>query len=164
VQEKPFYRISNDKYPKGYVFRGSGKRPLQDRFPEVEDILEGRRPKDKDDRGNSVYLREDKDFSKVGVTYGEGYIHTVDPVGRVERRDLVWTGILQKRYIQDERFRKDLRPDLSDDQVADKWWAGEGSETPDWEWVAPQATVVDVEADPITVKPNSPLLNIFDRK
>ena len=164
MRKKQYYRIAKDKHAKGHVFRGSGKRPLQDRFPNVEDILERRRPKSKDDRGNIVYLRMDKDFSKVGVIYGEGYIHTVDPVGEVERRDLVWPGILQKRYIEDKRFRENLRPDLTDDQVADKWWAGEGSETPSWEWVAPQAKVVDVEDEPTEVKPNSPLLNLFDRK
>jgi hypothetical protein len=159
---RQYYRIAKDKHPKGHVFRGGGERPLQDRFPDVEDILERRRPTDKDDRGKSVYLRGDRDFDRVGVTYGEGYIHAVDPVGDVERRDLVWTGILQRRYIQDERFRKKLRPHLTDDQIADKWWAGEGSETPDWEYVAPEATVVDVEDDPTKVKPNSPLLKIFD--
>ena len=164
MPKKQYYRIAKDKYSKGHVFRGSGTRPLQDRFPEVEDILERRRPNGKYDRGNSVYIKEDKDFSKVGVPYGKGYIHAVDPVGKVERRDLVWTGILQQRYFKDERFRKNPLPDLTDDQVADKWWAGEGSETPDWEWVAPEATVVDVDDDHVTVKPNSQLLNIFDKK
>ena len=76
----------------------------------------------------------------------------------------MWTGILQKRYIKDKRFRKDLRPDLTDDEVADKGWAGEGSEPRDWKWVPPEATVVDVEDDPATVKPNSPHLKIYDRK
>lgn len=156
--------MAEDKHAKGHVFGGSGKRPLQDRFPDVENILERRRPTGKRDRGHSVYLRGERDFDKVGVNYGKGYIHTVSPVGEAERRDLVWTGILQKRYIKDERFRKKLRPDLTDDQIADKWWAGEGSETPDWEWVAPQATVVDVQDYPTQVKPNSPLLNIFDGK
>jgi hypothetical protein len=164
VRKKQYYHIAKNKHTNGHVFKGSGKRPLQDRCPDVEDILERRRPKGKDGRGNSVYLREHKEFSKVGVTYGEGYIHTVDLSGDVERRDLVWTGILQTRYIKDKRFRNDLRQDLTDDQVADKWWAGDASETPDWEWVAREATVVDVEEHPTTVKPNSPLLNIFDGK
>ena len=164
MPNKPYYHIAKDKHAKGHVFRGTGKRPLQDRFPQVEEILERRRPTGKDDRGNSVYLTEGKDFSKVGVTYGEGYVHTVDPSGEFERRDLVWPGILQKRYFEDTRFRKDLRPDLTDDQVADKWWAGEGSERPHWEWVTPRATVVGVEDNPILVKPSSPLLNIYDRE
>jgi hypothetical protein len=163
MPKKKYYRIAREKNPKGHVFRGSGKRPLQDRFPEVEDILERRRPKGKNDRGNSIYLKEDKDFSKVGATYGQGYVHTVDPIGDVEQRDLVWIGILQKRYFPDERFRKNLQPDLTDDQVADKWWAGEGRETPNWEWVAQEVTVLDVEDDPVIVKPDSPLLNIFDK-
>jgi hypothetical protein len=158
-----YYRVAENRHAKGHVFKGSGKRPLQDRFPHVEEIFERRRPKDKDDRGHSVYLKDDKDFSKVGVTYDEGYLHTVDPVGEVEQRDLVWTGILQKRYIKDSRFQKNLRPDLSDDQVADKWWAGEGSETPNWEWVTKEAVVVEVEENPVTVKPNSPLLNVFNK-
>ena len=163
MSKKQYYRIAEKKYPKDHVFKGSGKRPLQDRFPEVEDILERRRPKGKNGRGDSVYLKDSKDFSKVGVTYGEGYVHTVDAVGRVEQRDLGWTGVLQQRYFPDKRFRKNLLPHLTDDEVADKWWAGEASEKPEWEWVAEGATVVDVENDRVTVKPDSPLLNAFNK-
>jgi hypothetical protein len=152
-----YYRIAERKYAKGHVCRGVGKSPLQDRFPAVEKILEARRPKDKCSRADSVYLNDNKDFSKVGVTYQQGYIHTVEPKGENDRRDMVWTGILQKRYIKDDRFRKDVRPDLTDDQVADKWWSGEGSETPEWEWVTKEATVVDVDDSPTPVRPRSSL-------
>lgn len=162
MMKKHYYHIAKDKHAKDHVFKGCGKRPLQDRFPKVEEILERCRPKGKVDRGNCVYLRDNTDFSKAGVTYDKGYIHTVDPVGEAERRDLVWTGVLQKRYFEDERFRQDLRPGLTDDQVAGKWWAGEGSDTPNWEWVATEAAVLDVEVEPAIVRPDSPLLSIFE--
>lgn len=162
MRQKLYYRIAETKHAKNHVFSGCGNGPLQDTFPDVEHILEKHRPAGKDDRGNSVYLREDKDFSKTGVPYNEGYIHTVHPIGEPEQRDLVWTGILQLRYITDEHIRKDLRPDLTDDQIADKWWSGEGSETPHWEWVAKKAAVVDVEDCAVTVRLEGPLLGIFD--
>ena len=66
MRKKQYYHIAENKHTNGHVFKGSGKRPLQDRWRDVEDIFERRRPKSKDDRGNSVYLREDKEFSKVG--------------------------------------------------------------------------------------------------
>jgi len=157
-----FYRVARTRYEVGHVFKGSNKYPLQDRFPEVETILERNRPKGKANRAESIYLREDEDFSKAGLTYAKGFVHTVETKDNVERRDLVWTGILQKRYFQDERFRRDECPGLSDDEVAKKWWAGEASQSPDWEWITECATVVAVGDDPIELKPDSPLLNVFD--
>lgn len=156
-----FYRIAERKYAKGHVFRGIGKSPLQDRFPEVETILERRRPKCKCSRADSVYLKDDKDFGRVGVTFREGYIHTVEPNRVNDRRDLGWTGVLQKRYFPEPRFGKMLLPDLTDDQVADKWWAGEASNAPVWEWVTEEAIVVDVDDNPTFVRLESSLLDLL---
>ncbi len=157
-----FYRIADTRFDRGYRFLGLGTRPLQDRFPDVEDILERCRPEHMHDRGDSVYLRSEKDFSRVGVTFSEGYIHTVDPEGGAERRDLVWTGVLQFRYYPDARCRKDLRPDLTDDEVAIRWWTGEATTSPNWEWIAKAAVVIEVDDQPVKVRPDSLFLNIFE--
>ncbi len=107
-------------------------------------------------------MKADKAFGAAGLTYDEGYIHAVDPLGDMERRDLVWTGILQMRHFKDPRFRRDLRPDLSDEQIADNWWAGAASEKPDWEYVAREAVVLGVDENPTRVRPSQSLLSRFD--
>jgi len=157
-----YYHISPVQLSIGQVIGGTGKRPLQERHPVIEGILEERRPTDELDRGSSVYLRQHRDFSTVGVTYYQGYIHTVEPIGSIRRRDLVWTGILQERHARDMRFRKDRYPLLTDAEIANLWWAGEASDQPDWEFLVEKASVIEVESTPVVVKPFSPLLNIFD--
>jgi hypothetical protein len=54
-----------------------------------------------------------------------------------------------------------LLPDLTDDQVADKWWAGEASNAPVWEWVTEEAIVVDVDDNPTFVRLESSLLDLL---
>lgn len=157
-----FYHISPIQLSIGQMIGGTGKRPLQERHPVTEDILGERRPTEEVDRGNSVYLRQNRDFSTVGVTYYQGYLHIVEPIGTIRRRDLVWTGILQERHARDMRFRKDRCPHLTDVEIADLWWAGEGSDQPDWEFLVEEASIMEVESTPVVVKPRSPLLNIFD--
>jgi hypothetical protein len=127
--------------------KGSGSRPLEGKEPLVEEILEQQRPPDCPDRGDSVYMREEREFSTVGVPYDEGYVHTVVPIGRVDKRDLAWIGVIQLRQQRNEQLRKNLYPKLSNARVADKYWSGEASDKPLWEWVAKEAKVVDVEGN-----------------
>ncbi len=156
-----FYRIAETKHTVGQVFKGRGVRPLADRFHQVEEIFERRRPPGKLDRGDCVYVRDKIDFERVGITYSQGFIHTIKPIGDFERRDLRWTGILQMRHIRDERLRKGHAPGLTDEEIADRWWRGEASNEPDWEWVGKEAQIVAVETDPIVVSSN-PWLAMFD--
>lgn len=37
-------------------------------------------------------MREDCDFSRMGLSYSEGYVHQVEPTGPVEQRDVTWIG------------------------------------------------------------------------
>jgi hypothetical protein len=46
----------------------------------------------------------------------------------------------------------------------DKYWSGEASEKPRWEWVAREAKVIDVDKDLSPVRPNSPLLDVMSGK
>jgi hypothetical protein len=42
--------------------------------------------------------RREREFSTVGVTFSEGYIHTVEPIAGAEKRDIRWIGVLQRRH------------------------------------------------------------------
>lgn len=161
MSTKTYYRIAEKKYAKDGITKGRGTRPLEDE-PLVEEILEKQRPADCPDRGDSVYMREEREFSTVGVPYDEGYVHTVEPIGKVDKRDLAWIGVIQRRHHRNERLLKEPCPELSDAQLADKYWSGEASNKPSWEWVAKEAKVVDVDSDLSHVRPNSTLLDILN--
>jgi hypothetical protein len=164
MSTKTYYRIAEKKCAKDDIMKGPGKRPLADKEPLVETILEGRRPADCPDRGDSVYMREEREFSTVGVPFDEGYVHTVEPIGKVDKRDLAWIGVIQRRHHKNQRLRKNEYPTLSDNDVADRYWSGEASDKPLWEWVAKEAKAVDVDSDLSRVRPNSPGLDTFSAK
>jgi hypothetical protein len=164
MSSKTYYRIAERKYAKDEIIRGRGKSPLEAKEPLVEEILEQRRPADCPDRGDSVYMREEREFSTVGVTYDEGYVHEVEPIGEVDKRDLAWIGVIQRRHHKNELLRKNEYPTLSDTEIADKYWSGEASDKPLWEWVATEAKVIDVDNDLSRVRPNSPLLDSLSGK
>ena len=109
-------------------------------------------------------MREEREFSTVGVPYDESYVHKVEPIGKVYKRDLAWIGVIQRRHHRNERLRKNDYPKLSDAQVVDKYWSGEASEKPRWEWVAREAKVIDMDKDLSPVRPNSPLLDVMSGK
>jgi hypothetical protein len=159
MSAKRYYRISEKKYAKGEIIQGRGKKPLADKEPLVEHILDNRRPADSPGRGDSVYMREEREFSSVGVTFDEGYIHEVEPIGKVEKRDLNWVGVLQRRHHKNERLRTDGFPLLSDSDIADKYWSGEASDNPSWEWVAKEAKVIDVDCALSRVRGETPHLD-----
>ncbi len=104
-------------------------------------------------------MREERDFRTVGVPYDRGYVHTIIPIGKVDRRDLTWIGVLQMRYHKREQLRARARyPRVSDDQVVDGYWSGQASDTPDWEWVAKEAQVVAVDENRLPVRPSLPII------
>ena len=164
MSTKTYYRIAEKKCAKDDLMKGRGERPLADKEPMVEGILESRRPPECPDRGDSVYMREEREFSTVGVTFDEGYVHKVEPIGKVDKRDLAWIGVLQRRHHRDERLRKNNYSPLSDNNVADNYWSGEASDKPSWEWVAKEAKVIDVDGGSSRVRTKSPLLDIFSTK
>jgi hypothetical protein len=162
MNTKTYYRIAMKKCAPDDIMKGRGKRPLEDTEPLVEELLERHRRPSCPDRGDSVYMREEREFSTLGVTFNEGYVHTVEPIGKVDRRDLAWIGVIQCRYHRNERLRKELCPELSDAQVADKYWSGEASNKPSWEWVAKEVRVVDVDNNKSRVRPNSTFLDTLN--
>ena len=157
-----YYRIAERKYTKDKIMKGRGDRPLANNFPAVEAILESRRPSESLDRGDSVYMREDRDFNSVGVTFDEGYIHQIEPLGKVDKRDLTWIGVLQRRNHKDTWLRKNSYPLLSDVDVADNYWSGKASDNPSWEWITKEARVLEVDSGSSRVRPNpTPFLDSF---
>ena len=160
-----FKRIAREPFEVGDVINGSGTKPLQSRFPEIEEVLERNRPHSVPDRGNCVFMRDDADFSQTGVSFDKGYVHDVEPIGSVRKRDTYWIGVLQKRHFKDARFQKNIEPILSDDEVAQNYWGCKAGPNPIWEWVAESAKVISVAADPVLVRPNAIFLNAnFDEE
>jgi hypothetical protein len=164
MSAKTYYRIADKKYAEDDIMKGQGKRPLEGGEPLVEELLEQQRPADCPDRGDSVYMREEREFSTMGLSYDEGYVHKVEPIGKVHRRDVAWIGVIQRRHHKDKRLRKDSCPELSDAQLAEKYWKGEASKTPMWEWIAKEAKVIEVESTPARVRAKSLFLDIFSSK
>lgn len=97
MHTKPYYRVTENKHAKDEIMKGRGERPLEDN---IELILDQRRPSDCPDRGDSIYMRQDRDFSPVGVPYDKDYVHQVEPIGKVDQRDLTWIRVLQLRPPQ----------------------------------------------------------------
>ena len=125
----------------------------------VDPILEARRPPKSLPRKDSVYLGETEDAAKHGLRYAFGYLHTAEPLGLVERRDSRWVGELQLRHHTNRRIAARARrklASLSDDDIADKYWAGEASPQPNWEVAAAGAEITGlVYDDPVRVRPPS---------
>lgn len=91
---KTYYHMSSTKLPIGKVLIGQG-RPLVD--PSIEDVFEKQRPKNSPSRLNSVYMTDDRDFKRRGIRADDGYVHQVEAIGPVEKRDNKWVGELELR-------------------------------------------------------------------
>ena len=139
--------METTKRTEGTVIDGSGVSPLENTEPHIEKILEDQRPLNCLHRNDCVYMRQNRQFNKAGLTYDNGYIHTVSPCGNVEKRDMGWIGILQQRHHKNDDIRKNRCPNLSDSEIASNYWSGTQTDTPSWEWVTKSARVMKVDAD-----------------
>lgn len=113
--------------------------------PTVEGIIEGRRKPQQIKRSDAIFVAETKDVSRLGLPFDHGYLLTVEPDGRIERRDANWIGELQRRH----KPPRGVKPDpglkqLTDETIADKYLAGKMSPSPAPEVLCDSATVVDV--------------------
>lgn len=156
TQERIFYHMSPKKLELFTVLRPSGKPHLD---PAIEKLLESRRPNSSIPRSEAVYLSETVEASRHGLPYDEGYVHLVEPIGEVQRRDNNWIGQLQVRHHVNPRLArlKDKRLNhLSDEEIASKYFAGEASPNPNWEVVAKSAKVMGIVGDhPVQVRKGS---------
>ena len=151
---KTYKRIEKDKRPVGEVITRSGAPPLEKDYAAVETILESRRPSRCLSRSESVNMREDRDFSLMGIDFDSGYVHLVEPLGPVEARDVKWIGALQARYPKGGLTLRDKYCGVSDDELADRYWRGERSAEPSVEHVTNEARVVSVDDELSPVRPS----------
>jgi hypothetical protein len=132
--------------------------------PKVEQFVESRQKPNQLDRSKAVYFRDDdKDFSSLGLPYDEGFVHVVEPIGTVERRDVSWLGELQKRMHNNPMVqnagaenRREFAG-LSNEELADNYLSGVLSNSPVLEYLAEAVTVVAPLPDKAvsTLKPGS---------
>lgn len=152
---KTYNRIEGNKRTPGDIITRSGPPPLDKDYAGVEAILERRRPPECLSRSESVNMREDRDFSLMGIdTIEQGYVHQLEPLGPVEARDVEWIGALQRRYPKRTLNLKDKYPGVSDDELAERYWSGELSASPSIEFAAKEAIVVSVEDELSPVRPS----------
>jgi hypothetical protein len=152
---KMYNRIEKDRRPLGDIIMRSGPPPLSQDYAVVEKILESRRPPACLSRSESVNMREDRNFSLMGIdTIDAGYVHQIEPLGPVEARDVEWIGALQRRYPKRGLNLTDKYPSVSDDELADRYWRGELSASPSIEIAAKEAKVVSVEEQLSPVRPS----------
>lgn len=160
---KTYNRIAKDKKPIGHVFTRSGPPPLEKDYALVETLLERRRPKDKLSRNEAVNMRNDRNFSMMGIdAYDHGYVHEVEPVGEVTEHDVEWIGALQRRYPKSGVNLPDKYPKLSDDEIVDRYWNGTKSASPSMEFHAKEAKVVAVDDELSPVRPPSGMAKALD--
>lgn len=150
-----YYHMSREKLPNGTPLKVKGAFHVE---PKVEDILSSRKPDECVPRSESIFLSPTPDVRTQGLTYDEGYLHIVEPSGRIERRDNSWIGELQKRHHANEKIRclrDSMLSNLTDDDLADNYWRGTASNNPTWEIVAEAAVITDLVSDnPVAVRPS----------
>ena len=135
-----YFHISQHKLPVGTELSAKGVPHVQE---EIETILEKSRPGENLSRADAVYMLDHTDFSKCGVSYRQGYIHVVAPVGTVHKHDSHWIGRMQRRRIYEKHARSASAPrDLPDKDLAAGYWSGRPSSEPSWEYLAASARVV----------------------
>jgi hypothetical protein len=151
---KKYYRMEKVPREVGDIFMRSGDPPLAGNHPHVELILARQKPEMCLPRGESINMREDRDFLLMGIEGDSGYVHELEPLCPVETRDVAWIGALQERYPSGTRPPRDNCPGLSDDQIASRYWSGSLSDKPSLEFATKKAKVISVDEEPSLVRPS----------
>jgi hypothetical protein len=155
--DKTYNRIEEARRVVDDIIARCGPPPLERDYATVECILERRRPDKCLPRSESVNMREDRDFSMMGIdAFDSGYIHQLKPLGTVEERDVKWIGALQVRHPKPNiRINcPDKYEGVSDNDLADWYWCGKLSDIPSVEYVTEKARVVSVDEHPSPVHPS----------
>ena len=143
---KTYNRIEGNKRKVGDIITRSGPPALHNNYPKVEEILERNRPASCVPRGESVNMRPDRDFKAMGIDqFDQGYVHQVEPIHPVAVRDIAWIGALQVRYPKPGLVLPEKYPDVSDDELAQRYWREQLSEKPKTEYATRSAKVLSVE-------------------
>jgi hypothetical protein len=157
---QPYYRMMKEKHAIGCKLQPSG--PHID--PDVEAILAKHRKGDRIDRATAVYLAEKPEFSALGISYDVGFIHIVEPIGEIQRRDQAWLGELQWRHEKRGHLKQFSEKPLigarrkefermSDEGLCESYFSGAMSRNPAIEIVVIGGTVTGYHSEtPVRVR------------
>ena len=154
MTKNELFHMSKTRLPIGTILECRG-------FPfveiKVEEILSNVRPNNCIGRESSIFMSASRDACKKGLIFDEGYLHVVEPIGRVEKRDINWIKELQLRHHRNSIFHKKVDPalkNISDEEIANRYWQGISSAVAEWEYVSAAARVIElVSESPITIHP-----------
>lgn len=135
-----YYHCSSTELPVGMVISGRGSDYERDwaHVPFYQ-ALEQHRPSSKLAHSEAVFMvsHEDDLDSAEGDTL---YVFTLRPLGSVERHDMNWTSRISS--LIDDGF------DYNSSEIKDaatRYWAGEPSDDPRWEYLTLKAEIINVE-------------------
>lgn len=152
------YHFSKTKIPSGQFLRPTGTHHLPE---EIETLLAQTKPKHCIARPECVFVSEEEGCEFHGLPFTEGFLHQVEPVGSIERRDNAWLGVLQLRHSKWPRLKESGEkkyPELSNEQICRNYWNGVASDTPNWEIAAEKIMVNEcLDEVPRKLKRNIPL-------
>jgi hypothetical protein len=128
--------------------KGTGRDKID---PRIEDELQARKPAGMLSRRDAVYARPVPDFSRCGIIKS-GYIYRVQLTGTPQRHDLNWLNSMQMALLKEKFLTKypegfKHHPDWTRELVekcCSAYWAGDESDAPVWECLAPAFTVVEI--------------------
>jgi hypothetical protein len=142
-----YYHASPVRIGDGQIITPSGDFPLGN-CCKVEKILNAAKPEGCLSRKDSVYASTESDFTNMnhGLRSKMGFVHIVEFHEPPCQRDNQWVGELQKRCKAtcgtDTAAPCHEHKNLCDQQLAQKYWSGEFTDSPNVEFVGESAQVV----------------------
>lgn len=136
--ERLFYHGSYDPLPVGTIMTGRGQDYENDwQNTDFYSILEKYRPENMISHRDAVFMCDnDDDLDAVGGA--TDYVLTLVALDKVERHDINWSSAISMALDQN----------MSDEEIAEfarKYWSGEPSDDPLWEYLTRSAKVQHVE-------------------
>ena len=126
-----YFRMMRTKKPVGFRLKPKGGPHID---PQIEAMLEKYRKDGQISRAEAVYFAETPEFSSLGISYDEGFIHVVETPGEPQRRDQAWLRELQLRHHKNRELVRRLPPqtkaarkefkDMSDQTLCESYFSG----------------------------------------
>lgn len=156
--EKIYFRFEDRSREVGEIIeRDPGlPAPLSERYPGIERILDQYRPDECLSRRDCVYSLASEKDSRAGIQVQIQYVHKLELIGPIERRDMIWIGALQAKHPNTYNSESETRimqrlasrnqyATLSDEELARRYWTGAPSAEPAFEFVARSAQVLSTK-------------------